>query len=146
MLATKRNPGQIEVRRVTTVSTQKVPRPERSSHSGALSKVFTGVKCFINWACRSSGYLLLPDQGEASPTRPATSFGLQIPANSERKKGRVSATPWLRLWVGVTADRFAVTINPVHTMSDGDKIFASSKDKASLVPIDASALALLPRP
>lgn len=36
-------------------------------------------------------------------------------------------------------DGFARSINPVHTMSDGDTIFALSTGKASLVRADVSA-------
>jgi hypothetical protein len=78
----------MEVRRVTTVSTQKASKPECSSRSGALSKVFTGVKSLTGWAFRSSHWLLLPDQGEASPTRPATSFRHQIPARIRGEAGQ----------------------------------------------------------
>ncbi|MBM6584145.1 P1 family peptidase [Microvirga sp. BT689] len=54
-------------------------------------------------------------------------------------KGRVSATPWQRSWAG-TADGFARSSNLVHTMSDGDTIFALSTGKASSVRADVSAI------
>jgi hypothetical protein len=85
----RRNPSPVEVRRVTKLPAHMASKPERSSRSGSLSKAFTGVKCPAGWTSRSSGWLLVPHQGEVSPVRPATSIrhGILMGARWEEGQG-----------------------------------------------------------
>ena len=131
----------MEVRRVTTVSTQKASKPERSSRSGFALKGFymckkaslvRSVARQVGCSSRSRRSLIYEARHIVPPSDPCV-----------KQRGRRAGSPrrYGRNYAG-TADGFARTINPVHTMSDGDKIFASSKGKAS-VRIDVSALRVI---
>ncbi len=121
----ERNPGQMEVRRVTTVSTQKASKPERCSRPGFALKEF--------YTCKNVSLVGPVGHQVGSSSRPRRSLAREVrhivppPDPCGKQRERRAGSRWrCGSDYGNTDDRCARTINPVHTMSSGGKIFASS--------------------